>query len=80
MAVIPGAAAAPDQAPLYQQRSRRMGKKSKTQASKTSEFLRGDQAVGAGISLVSSAVMVLLCALPSQASSTGGLLEWEGPE
>lgn len=51
MAVIPGAAA-PDQAPLYQQRSRRMDKKKrKTQATTTCEFLRGgDQTVGSGMS------------------------------
>ncbi|TNN71482.1 hypothetical protein EYF80_018316 [Liparis tanakae] len=81
MAVIPAAAAAAaaaaDRAPLYQQRSRRKDKKRKTQATTTSELLGDRDQAGYP---VSPAVMVPLCALPSQASSTGGLREWEGPE
>lgn len=42
-ALIPGSAGAPDQAPLYQRRSRRMDKKRKTQATTTSEFLKEER-------------------------------------
>lgn len=107
MAVFPGAA--PDQAPLYQQRSRRKDKKRKTQAKTTSKLFRGrDQAVWPGLSTIIVSLShfffprhlcviffcsfpglsrffgrdgaAAVCALPSQASNTGGLQEWEGPE